>query len=1771
MAEDLGSGVTRTLSALQRQFEIVVWQGGKPPLDSELNLMSQVDWERMRELVRSQMHSGFVIDPTHAKAEYDTDPAWSNFFKLAQQATDEEEPVLYANVNGWIVPVTGTEVLDGDTSNRINLSPPPASDSRIDLVFLEVWACNVAPNPSEANKPSASTVWKYGNVEFGGTNIIDDLEDPTIGYETTERVQVQYRLRVYGSGSGLGSSVALSEYPDGLGDPNILGQATATAPVTGFSFANMRETLGDPTLWRAGDGDPTNSLGTLDGYCYAVPICAIFRRNAAGFYAVQSAGNANQNGSFDRNPSAALMPDPREGAMVLSTATLTNDISASATGVVQVTNLTDSGIDDTQHTLSNLFLVIDDEIIGISNVSTATSPGTITIPTAGRGRNATMAVPHTAGATVSIYLSRPDGKYADEVHADDILDLRRAVTIGDWDYQRLLFHNLTKLVQGTLTSSYKQSAEGDTQGSKVVEVSYLAGSGVPAPLPNQVEPVDGPDGIRTVFSDSAALQTDVTVLCDQDAAQASGFVASFDATVDWDVGADFKPGGFMTSSSGFQDGSTIFLYIGGDSGNEGARATFRNGATRAVRFVTPKEYWLSDVEGNEEGKQNPVTLRFLSDTQTIGGVAPNEASRPGPVYPLRSENFERPFIVLGGILNTNSQIGGVEVYNIVPGPNGEWEARLPGLDFDSAGDWYTKDISGEFVNDPDALTNPILRGERTLYGMMTANGTDRTGESSEVYLLLFGDDTDAENNGCFKVVGAGAAAGYTDKDATAADRVRLIPLSTAFPDFASPGAAALAGELRSQTTNAEDGTGYAAGVAAMAICFTELQTSPWVGLTLPEDSKLAINLTLQYHPGRGATARVGEDLWQVAAVGAGSEYLRQAPGALDTTFPGAAGVPSNETYFTPAHVQVWNRLRGLGLNAPDIPNAGGQVVLSSEQDREAECFFDYGSKTLIFRPFLDRAMTLHSHTTTSLGPTPLVGPDDYPGPVPPLATPKDGAGIFTAGIETGYEVPNEYMPRFGRQDIPYHKDIADPLGSGTFLEGINHLFTDSTDDTEPQFYIIGGQDNTTGGNLVSSLYIQTGTTSGFDYGEYGTIIGPTTPAYQGRLVNLTNVVSSDLGRGMQGIELPPYLGIARLYGVYDRRDYIDKGGRTWQTDRVTPETNPATNLMRSDADKQTLFIRQGGAEDITGDADDHTYIVPSDGLDITLSPFYTPGEEFSDLEYVVVCVVFGFARGFINDNNFVLARRHTGAGAAISDGDVIELEGVRMTIPAPATLNQPVFAGYTRVVYQGDPYMTRAGTTRTVTDYEQRYGQVGNTSAIELATPIQQFDSNGDTIPEIPNARALQVLAAVDFYTTLGTGKIGGDLFPGTLLDAGYTNPAFHTRIPTSGTDPAVRVLARALSAGQRTNTSRASLSLEITDWSLIPAATTIRVLLIEGRWAQLDEGPAVPPAEWTAGVSNEATAQSIADAINGNANFARTVTATTGGTAVVTLTAIPVGAGGNTIFVNVSNIAGIRVALPQADDAFGPVTGGYLAGGVNIPANGGNGTSQLNLTGMTERLPLGILLQDSDFLCEDPLRTGASALATSPAGIQQVQTLLGLTEDSDTEYTRFLGGPGQWLGMADGGILTYAAYTDSTPTGSRKFRLYRGGGSAYVLTDPFPGGPVDWVSGSFQENLTPVLKGGVLVCKALLVRNFVEEAFSTNTEVTPGDEVQMVILTQGILGTLTTPQDGVELTGVISPTGFGEGYSAADRYRLEGKPMVRGKVRKPNDLDVNLALYLVD
>ena len=1928
MSEDFGSGVSRTLSALARQFSTVVWQSGKPPLDSEFNLMSQISWENLSQMVRSQTPSGFFTDPVRAPEDFRFNEQWVNLFELGDSATsgtfpavNEQEPVVYANVNGWIIPVTGTKV--NAVTNKIALNPPPTADERIDFVFLEVWRSLVAPNPSTLNKPTASTIWKYGNVEYGGTNEPDDLEDPAIGFETTERVQLQYRIRVFGSGAGLGATTDLYTFPDGLDDPNVLGQGAATTPVGGYTFTNMRDALGDASLWRSGDGDAASrtALGTIDGYTYAIPICAVFRRNTAPFTAVVSfgAGNPNENGGAERTPSAASLPDPRDGAVVLTDATLTGILTASATGLVSITGLVGSGLDDpnlfppaTQYIV--LGTGVDEEIIGITAVD---GPGgTVTIST--RGNGYTMAKRHPAGTSIKFYNSRPDGLYSDEIASQDILDLRRSVTLGEWDHQQLLFNALGSLVNNDLRSSFKKAGTGASNAGPVTtEVSYLWANSGGAGVPNHIAQVDGPDSIRTVWSDAAAIQGDITVCIDNNAPLVSNFTSStwdVNTVSTWTAGAGaFVPTGFLnnTAATGFRNGTSVFLHIGGNSGTEAARGGFWQASKSHVRFVSPQEFWKRE---GETSQQNPVRLRFLTEKSMVPAVEGETAiQHPGPMYPLEAQNFEKPFIILGGVLNSTLTVtglpataGALVANNLYNNPAGTFEINV-GFDFDVAGGFYP---SGALESlSVTGVTTPVLRGQRTFFDMLTKGGVDRTGASSEVYIVTLGDNLSENNNGAFQVIGAGTV-GYTSTSASQATNIVVRPLSQDFVSFDNNAANTINIEFRSQYMNAEDGTGRVAGNAAAVLVLTDIEgvaggiSNPWnqqnvggTGISQPIASKFILDTTLQWPPSHAAFARIPDEVTRFATRNGGTAYLRNQLSDVDSTFVTNTGNPTDERFYDFSQVQTWNRLPGLGEDAPNAPNYGGNTVGSTEQDRDGELFVDKGSKTIMFRPYVGRNMLLQTQQT---GANPsLIGSLNYT--VAPL-DPKDGRGIFTVNKTLGFPVPPEYMPRFGRQDIPYHTrtGAVDP-----FMPGINHLFTDQIDDTETVFNVIGGEDNITGGNQVTPILFTTEPLN--PYCGTSTLGGPAQPCLIARKFASTKIVSSDLGVGMNGIELPPYYGVARLYGVYEYNDYIAKIAAATalqgahKVDRITPIDDPPTNLLRTGATKGTLFIRQDGAQDRTGETGDHTYIVPEDGIDISLIPTFTDGNAFNDFNYVVECVVFGFSRNWINGNNVILCREHNGAGTQRLDNADFEITSVKMTLPSAAVSNDELYGAINRTVYQGDPYMTRDGTTIQTADYSNRYGQVANSNAYNLNFTIEQFDATGAMFVKRPNPRSFEVLASADFYTTVGTGKIGGKMYPGTPLDVGFTDTTAGAlnRLPSAPTEPEWRVLQRAFTEGQKANTQRAGLVIHLLDAEKVNGVMdtmTVSVTKLDGTVVAftghtttgagrftgvstidlardltdvINDGdkasgtisinnpvtmiagetisiggvaftaravPATPTEFLLVPASANATANAFATVVTAYFNNPQNspgVTASAPATNVVTIRAkvgglagnlitttspsagvsipsgflqfgtaslvannlratwaydrvciqaIPEGAQGKLIKVSLSRVASGWVPLTgtpipvtecaQIEDKKGnllypvtsnisAVTSAFLVGAEDVPTNAGDGDSPINMVGLTERLPLGILVSDSDFLFEDPLADSGSFMKVSPGDLRPVfSENLPLTTGGD-EFTRFLGSPGELLSMSDGSILAYVptnpgALPVPLGPGAESFRLYRGGGSSFLLSGTHPGGPLSWLVDSFAPAFKPVLKGAVLACKALLVRNFTETAFAPANTRSTGDEIQMVVLTQAIYGDGDTVNQGVPLKGEVSPTGYGEGFAAVDRYRLPARPMSKGRSR---------------
>jgi hypothetical protein len=301
--KNYGAGVSGYRDAEGRAWETTVYQASKPILDAELNLVQDSVQQAEIRLRRKSLPSGWIAEDYLGNSDSTigifTGSAVADELRIPQD--------LRAHVNGWMVRVGHTNA-NGTALNILDLgaSPSGAGAKRTDLVVLEVWRRLLSPAPSTAGKSQTALIWWYGNVKIHaaddvGLDFADDIEDVLVGAETTKRVQIQYRLRVI-------QGVDLFAYPYGIDDPTVLCNTVPAAPAapdgvpTAYNYTSQ-SAAGDPGLWRAGDGNPANGIGTVDGYMYSIPLMAVFRRNDTAFDRI-----SNHNGGV-ASPGPSDRPD----------------------------------------------------------------------------------------------------------------------------------------------------------------------------------------------------------------------------------------------------------------------------------------------------------------------------------------------------------------------------------------------------------------------------------------------------------------------------------------------------------------------------------------------------------------------------------------------------------------------------------------------------------------------------------------------------------------------------------------------------------------------------------------------------------------------------------------------------------------------------------------------------------------------------------------------------------------------------------------------------------------------------------------------------------------------------------------------------------------------------------------------------------------------------------------------------------------------------------------------------------------------------------------------------------------------------------------------------------------------------------------------------------------------------------------------------------------------------------------------------------------------
>ena len=156
---------------------------------------------------------------------------------------------------------------------------------------------NLTGGADRPNKPAQNKLYVHGNVQSPSQVWLDDeITDPVVNRETTQRVQIQYRIRSTDSVE----AVNYKSHPDGFstksgGVLTTLAWGGIGSGVAGYPFVPANRSsvsanssavdydIEDPGLWVAGDGTAASAqaLNSLDGFVYAIPICFVHRYNDA--------------------------------------------------------------------------------------------------------------------------------------------------------------------------------------------------------------------------------------------------------------------------------------------------------------------------------------------------------------------------------------------------------------------------------------------------------------------------------------------------------------------------------------------------------------------------------------------------------------------------------------------------------------------------------------------------------------------------------------------------------------------------------------------------------------------------------------------------------------------------------------------------------------------------------------------------------------------------------------------------------------------------------------------------------------------------------------------------------------------------------------------------------------------------------------------------------------------------------------------------------------------------------------------------------------------------------------------------------------------------------------------------------------------------------------------------------------------------------------------------------------------------------------------------
>ena len=506
-----GSTVSRYMSPGERSWAGLVYQSGRPPLDSEFQLEQDVANEVRALFAQRTNPSGWIKGQTRANLFDDftfpapADPSWTAdaFFMRARTASVAGYPVLVEYTN---TTTAGQNLIQLDVAPTLGGAPPDVK--RTDFVFLEVWLALVSFSPHatgtvlvDPGLPAPGDTILINGVALTAVGAAPGVDEFLIGAnELATAANIASAFNdvansfdtVLTADAGGTDTVTLRAVVAGAaGNAITLSTTGAALTASAATFLGGTDTDNKPTqstIYRNGNTDAPSGVNLADDLADPIIDVETTKRVQVQYrirvtssaeavnFQTQADGFSNTNILAQGAESAPVATYPfvrADNTTVSASSDATaygyEDAGLWVAGDGSSTSATDLGtVDGFVYAIPLCFVFRRNDAYnggaGIGFDPLANTNGALP------STHALFANPSVGSIAVGLS-DRPDKAFSDVINADDVLDLRKNIQLTGVDFASELEYQMQCLLDGRNNTWAIDAADKNTLGAGSGDVS----------------------------------------------------------------------------------------------------------------------------------------------------------------------------------------------------------------------------------------------------------------------------------------------------------------------------------------------------------------------------------------------------------------------------------------------------------------------------------------------------------------------------------------------------------------------------------------------------------------------------------------------------------------------------------------------------------------------------------------------------------------------------------------------------------------------------------------------------------------------------------------------------------------------------------------------------------------------------------------------------------------------------------------------------------------------------------------------------------------------------------------------------------------------------------------------------------------------------------------------------------------------------------------------------------------------------------------------------